>query len=222
MPHRDAPLVPEDDPILHRKATPVTRFGNETMDLAREMVRAMEDAGGVGLAANQIGRTERMAVIRLEEWEHPLVLVNLRVAGGRDTMTLPEACLSIPGRSATVTRHRSVRATAQDLAGRRIRLDAQGTLAPRPTARGGPPGWNTLHPEGPGKAVGDVPQPPQPHRTGLHRGRHGRRPGSRRRRPGHQRGKHPRGNIGGAGRRPWPASPPPWPGGGESPGWRAG
>ena len=72
------------DPVLRAQCVKVDRFDDELRKLADDMVETMHRAPGIGLAASQVGREERVAVVDLtvgEEEDRLLVLVNPVVAG---------------------------------------------------------------------------------------------------------------------------------------------
>ena len=56
-------IVTLPDPILRRKARPVTRFDEELQTLIDDMIETMREAPGVGLAAPQVGISERVIVV---------------------------------------------------------------------------------------------------------------------------------------------------------------
>ena len=64
------------DPILRQRAVKVTRFDAKLAKLAADMCETMEAERGVGLAANQVGVLQRLCVVKPEDWEEPLILVN--------------------------------------------------------------------------------------------------------------------------------------------------
>lgn len=110
------------DPVLSKPATPVSEVTPELKELARDMLQAMYDADGVGLAAEQIGRTEALCVIDVPPEAQgerfaplnagvpmPWILFNPVVSEPEGTQRGNEGCLSFPGVSAQVTRALSVR-----------------------------------------------------------------------------------------------------------------
>jgi len=104
------------DPVLREKAHDVTRFDDELAELSRRMVRIMQDAPGIGLAAPQVGVVRRVIVYQVDE--EPVTLVNPEIVWASDeTEVLDEGCLSVPGVSVPVERPVAIRVRAQDLAG---------------------------------------------------------------------------------------------------------
>ena len=82
-------------PILRQPTNPVEAVTDELQQLIDDMFRTMYVARGIGLAAPQVGRRERIAVVDVER--NPVVLVNpeILVADG-GTERGEEGCLSIP------------------------------------------------------------------------------------------------------------------------------
>ena len=100
------------DPVLRLETTPVTDFGPALQSLIDDMRATMDGARGVGLAAPQVGRTERVAVIKVKKAEH--VLVNPEIVEREGTIKWEEGCLSIPELYGEVTRARRVVVQALD------------------------------------------------------------------------------------------------------------
>jgi len=115
------PILKYGDPVLEKPAAPVTVFDDELRKLVEDMFESMYAAHGVGLAAPQIGISQRVAVVDITFKEDPtakLVLVNPEIihTGGRHSQN--EGCLSIPEFRAPVTRPKHVTVRAQDLEGK--------------------------------------------------------------------------------------------------------
>ena len=117
------------DPILRQRARKVNQFDAKLAQLAADMVETMDAHSGVGLAANQIGVLQRLCVIKLQEWEEPLILVNPEIVRREGTREIEEGCLSIPGYRGMVNRAVRIRVRFQDLTGKPSRLKADCTLA---------------------------------------------------------------------------------------------
>lgn len=121
------------DPVLRTPTIEVTRFDRDLRDEARFMVEIMDAAGGVGLAAPQIGKLSRMAVMRLgDDHRDVTVLCNPRITWRSDEEELgAEGCLSI-GKATIVVevpRAVAVRVEAQDLTGEPVTLEPTGYAA---------------------------------------------------------------------------------------------
>lgn len=122
------PLRYFGDPILNSAAAPVARFDTQLAALVRDMFDTMAAAGGVGLAANQIGVARRVFVFDCQGMRGALVNPVWRPLG-QATQTGAEGCLSIPGVRAPVTRHAEVMASGADADGRAVTIRAGGLLA---------------------------------------------------------------------------------------------
>ena len=119
------------DPVLRTPTIEVTRFDDGLREEARRMVEIMDAAGGVGLAAPQVGALSRMAVMRLGEGddERVTVLCNPRIVWRSDEEEeAVEGCLSIGAASIAVTvpRALAVRVEARDLTGAPLEIAPEG------------------------------------------------------------------------------------------------
>jgi peptide deformylase len=115
------PIVKYGDPVLEKRAEPVTTFDGDLKKLVEDMFESMYAAHGVGLAAPQIGISKRLAVIDVTFKEDPnakLVLVNPEIIHTEGRHSQNEGCLSIPEFRETVTRPRTVTVRAQDIHGK--------------------------------------------------------------------------------------------------------
>ena len=119
------------DPVLRQKAAPVEHITDEMRTLIRDMFDTMYAEEGVGLAAPQVGVTDRIIVVdsRDEEIE-PFALINPEIVHFSDDLVRDEeGCLSIPGLKEIVERPESVRVEALNPDGERIVIEAEGLLA---------------------------------------------------------------------------------------------
>jgi peptide deformylase len=118
------------DPVLKSRATPVDRFDDALKAQVARMGGLMNDALGVGLAAPQIGISQRLLVYRVGQ-EAPLIaLVNPEIEWrSDDEETFEEGCLSIPGIAVDVDRSVHVRVRAQDETGAKRVVEASGLEA---------------------------------------------------------------------------------------------
>jgi peptide deformylase len=113
-------IVKFGNPILERPTEPVTVFDEKLKKLVEDMFESMYQAKGVGLAANQIGINQRLAVIDISFKEDPaqkLVLVNPQIVAREGKAKLQEGCLSLPEFREDVTRASKVTLRAQDVEG---------------------------------------------------------------------------------------------------------
>lgn len=117
------------DPVLRRRAAPVTLVTPEVRQLAEDMIETMYDEVGIGLAAPQVGVSLRLVVVGDETGQGVLTLVNPVITDQAGQATAEEGCLSIPGIFASVTRAEWVRVEATDLEGRPLRVEGRGLRA---------------------------------------------------------------------------------------------
>lgn len=117
------------DDLLRQKSEEVTEFNEELWELLDDMAETMYEAGGVGLAAPQVGVLKRIVVIDVDDDHGLLELVNPVITAIKGKQHEPEGCLSDPGRSGYVVRPAKVRIKAQDRFGRRRVYVGSGLLA---------------------------------------------------------------------------------------------
>ena len=116
--------------VLRQKATEVPAPGPELDRLIADMFETMYDAGGIGLAAPQIGLSQRLMVVDVkEDGSRPFALLDARVVeAGPELEKMEEGCLSIPGVSGVVERPRRVVVEGTDPTGKPVRMDADEML----------------------------------------------------------------------------------------------
>jgi peptide deformylase len=118
------------DPVLRTKARPIDRFDGELREEIERMGQLMEDAIGVGLAATQVGVVHRLLVYRVQQDAELAALINPEVEwSGRDTESMEEGCLSLPGVLVDVDRPIHVRVRALNENGESIVIEASGLEA---------------------------------------------------------------------------------------------
>ncbi len=118
------------DPILNKVCKPVAAVTERTRELIDDMLDTMYEANGVGLAAPQIGILKRIFVIDVsEEGDEPLVFINPKIVKTSGSQTGDEGCLSVPGKTATVTRSNQVVVRAFDENMKEFELEGEGLLA---------------------------------------------------------------------------------------------
>jgi peptide deformylase len=117
------------DPVLRQQAKKISKVAPNFAKYTQDMVETMHAEQGVGLAANQVGSLQKVAVIQLPDWEEAIVLINPEIVRREGEREVEEGCLSIPGYRGLVKRSERVRARALDLNGKVIRIKAEGLLA---------------------------------------------------------------------------------------------
>jgi peptide deformylase len=116
------------DPVLRTVADPVTEFGPELAKLVADMTETMEDVDGAGLAAPQVGISQRVFTYRIGGVEGHIINPVLENSGDYQEDQV-EGCLSIPGLGFPVRRFRSTRVTGVDMHGNPVTVVGEGMLA---------------------------------------------------------------------------------------------
>jgi peptide deformylase len=117
------------DPVLRSEARSIEDFSDHIRAQAERMIHLMEDAYGIGLAAPQIGISNRLLVYRVGE-SPPIVLANPVIEWhSEDEEAFEEGCLSLANVHVDVDRAIHVRVTGQDAFGDRIKIEASGLNA---------------------------------------------------------------------------------------------
>lgn len=118
------------DPVLKSRATPVDRFDETLQQQVQRMAGIMKDATGVGLAAPQVGLSQRLLVYRIGSEAPVITLVNPELEWhSEDRETFEEGCLSIPSVAVDVQRPIHVRVRARDEHGEERLVEASGLEA---------------------------------------------------------------------------------------------
>ncbi len=127
------------DPVLREKTKRVPNITPALRALVDDMIETMYKEHGVGIAANQVGRSLRVTYIEIPEerdedgnvvQEHSShVLINPEIIRRVGEREVEEGCLSIPGWRGKLIRSERVTVKALDLDGREFRLKADGLLA---------------------------------------------------------------------------------------------
>ena len=127
---------------LRQETDPVEDNTEDLQSLIDDMIETMHNAAGIGLAAPQVGRSERLFVVDLtpmademaeagEPFPHqPMVFINPEIVEETDeTVELEEGCLSIPEVRETVTRPERVRLRYRDRRFEEQKIEAGHMLA---------------------------------------------------------------------------------------------
>lgn len=125
-------ILHHPDPRLRQKAQPVTQFDAPLQKLIEDMFETMYAAPGVGLAANQVGVSRRLAVMDCADKDaapQPMVIINPEILERADEQVMEEGCLSVPGYSDNVKRYNRLRMKALDRHGQPFELQAEGLVA---------------------------------------------------------------------------------------------
>ncbi|MEW5923641.1 MAG: peptide deformylase [Candidatus Zixiibacteriota bacterium] len=127
------PIVYYGDPVLREKAEKITDIDRDVKDLVSDMIATLKDAGGLGLAAPQVGASKRIFIIDLTSidlTESVKVFINPKIIyASENEVIMEEGCLSFPGIYQRIQRPEIVRVKATDLEGKEFILEASGMLA---------------------------------------------------------------------------------------------
>ncbi len=119
--------------VLRQPARRISKVDESIRELARNMLRSMYSAKGIGLAAPQVGIHNQLLVIDIDlenPATPPLVLINPEiVASSASIETYEEGCLSIPGVYLDVIRPSSIKVSYRDEMGRPKKMNADGLIA---------------------------------------------------------------------------------------------
>lgn len=133
-------IVTLPEPVLRRKAHAVTKFDKTLQAVIDDMVETMREAPGVGLAAPQIGLSERLIVVEYYEREEDedvedapkkvWAVINPEIVKASEEKLLGvEGCLSIPNMVGEVERHAAIQVKGLNRRGKPMKIKAEGWLA---------------------------------------------------------------------------------------------
>lgn len=132
------PLIYFGNPILRSRCKEIAEITDEIRALVHDMIETMDSLNGVGLAANQVGKSLRLFVIRPEvrtpDGEFSLgpaeVYINPVLSNPSEaTEIMTEGCLSFPGLHVEIERPFSIHIEALDVHGHPVSADVLGFKA---------------------------------------------------------------------------------------------
>ncbi len=117
------------NPFLLKKTAPVENIKSpKIQEIAKEMKVVLQEAGGIGLAANQIGKDARIFIVYLENKFY--IFINPEIIKmSKKTALKEEACLSVPGVCGMVERAEKIAIAANNEKGSKIKKSAKGLFA---------------------------------------------------------------------------------------------
>jgi peptide deformylase len=136
-----------EEPILRKKGKDVTAFDNTLRVLVQQMIETMDEANGIGIAAQQVGRDLQLCIVDVSECEEdfdylldgrrppldlfmPLAMANPKVEFMDEGSTVyEEGCLSFPDIRGSIERPQAVRVKYQDTDGNAHVLVCDGIFA---------------------------------------------------------------------------------------------
>jgi len=120
-------IVKEGDEVLRKKSKEVKKIDDKILTLLKDMAETMYKAGGVGLAAPQVGILKRVVVI--DTGDGLLELINPVITSTNGEQIEVEGCLSVPGLYAEVKRPAEVEVEALNAKGENITIKGKELLA---------------------------------------------------------------------------------------------
>lgn len=127
-------ILTQEQPTLYKKSRTVTEFNGRLEQLLDDMTQTLDAAGGVGLAAPQVGILRR-AVLVIEtnvpegESEYVIELINPEIIEATGEQEGAEGCLSVPGEYGIVKRPEHVKVRAQNRHGEWFEVEGDGLTA---------------------------------------------------------------------------------------------
>ena len=123
-------ILTQDDPALSKVCHPVTKFDGKLADLLDDLRETLAEAGGVGLAAPQVGIIRRAVIVVPDpDTDEMVELVNPEIVAQEGEEDGLEGCLSIPGMWGYVKRPTWVKVRAQDREGGWFETEGSGLAA---------------------------------------------------------------------------------------------
>lgn len=122
------PIRTFGDPVLRLVTKPIIEIDDGVRVLAQDMIETMYAAPGVGLAANQIGISRRIAVFDANDDLGPRVMINPEIVETSGEFEMEEGCLSVPGYWWEITRPAYARVKALDLEGNEVEYAGEGLM----------------------------------------------------------------------------------------------
>jgi len=129
-------IVYVPDPVLRRKAHKVTDFGKEFQTLVDNMIETLREAPGVGLAAPQVGVSERLIVVEYGDDDDETVPKKLFVVANPEIVFKSEevvkgieGCLSVPDLIGEVERHVKIEVRGLNRHGKPVKIKVEDWIA---------------------------------------------------------------------------------------------
>ena len=120
-------IIEKDDELLRQQSKLVPKINSNVIKLLNNMLETMYKAGGVGLAAPQVGVLKRVIVI--DVGEGPVKLINPEIVASSGSQTDAEGCLSCPGLTGEVKRAKKVTVKGLSPEGEEVIIEAEELFA---------------------------------------------------------------------------------------------
>ena len=115
------------DPVLRQTAATIEEIDGRIAQMVTDLVPAMYQAEGIGLAAPQVGIQKRLFVYDIGEG--PEVLINPEILESHGEWVFEEGCLSVPGLSFEIVRPKEIHIIGRNLDGSEVSIEADELLS---------------------------------------------------------------------------------------------
>jgi len=125
-------IVQYGHPVLHRAAEPIQDINEEILSFAQDMVETSHTAPGLGLAAPQLGMSQRLITVDLtvgDKADELIIMINPEILEAEGESIEEEGCLSVPEIREKVRRPARVLVRGLSLEGQEIKIEASDLLA---------------------------------------------------------------------------------------------
>ena len=119
----------DGDPILRKQSKTVKEINENISTLIADMRETLDESNGVGLAAVQVGALRRIILVKPEEDEEAMVLINPEIVECDGAEVGLEGCLSVPGKHGKVERPQKIKVKAMDVEGKNLEFEAEDFVA---------------------------------------------------------------------------------------------
>ena len=119
----------DGDPILRKQSKTVKEINENISTLIADMRETLDASNGVGLAAVQVGALRRIILVKPEEDEEAMVLINPEIIECDGSEVGLEGCLSVPGKHGKVERPQKIKVKAMDVEGKNLEFEAEDFVA---------------------------------------------------------------------------------------------
>ena len=123
-------LVTYPGPVLRKRAKSIKSVDGKLIEVADAMFDVMYDHSGIGLAAPQVGHSNRLLVLDLREEGRPeYIMINPKITRREGSVDGEEGCLSLPELFGDITRAEIIEVAYVDRNGEEQKMEAEGLLA---------------------------------------------------------------------------------------------
>lgn len=123
-------IVYYPDPILRKPTEPIVEVTDEIREMVPAMIEAMHRVKGLGLAANQVGWSKRLAIVSdTGEPGDERIVINPELLAEEGALAMEEGCLSFPTLTGLITRPETIEVRYTNLDGEVVTEQADGLLA---------------------------------------------------------------------------------------------